>query len=132
MGPMNAREIAERVLEAGLTGDHGLIAEMMAPDGVIEWPYHPEGVAGLLRGHDQIRAFMAASGNLIDFEEYRDVVIHDTTDPDVAIVEYSAYGRVTATGAPFEQRVIAVLRVRDGLIAHYRDYVNPLPLMAVL
>ena len=129
---MNAREIAERVLAAGLAGEPGRIAEMMAPDGVIEWPYHPEGGPGLLRGHDEIRPFMAGSGNLIDFQEYRDVVIHDTTDPEVVIVEYSVYGRVTATGAPFEQRVIAVIRVRDGLIAHYRDYVNPLPLMAVL
>lgn len=31
------------------------------------------------------------------------------------------------TGAPFEQVIIAVFRVRDGHIVSYRDYVNPLP-----
>jgi ketosteroid isomerase-like protein len=34
-----------------------------------------------------------------------------------------------ATGAAFEQTVIAVFRVQDGLVVSYRDYINPLPLM---
>jgi ketosteroid isomerase-like protein len=47
----------------------------------------------------------------------------------VIIVEYEAHGTVIPTGAPFEQTVIAVIRVRDGLVVSYRDYLNPLPLM---
>ena len=31
-----------------------------------------------------------------------------------------------ATGEPFEQRYISVIRLRDGYIVHYRDYWNPI------
>ncbi|MEV1245923.1 nuclear transport factor 2 family protein [Nonomuraea sp. NPDC050022] len=129
---MNAREVAERVLETSLSADMEGFVELMAPDGVIEWPYRPEGVPETLDGRDEIRAFMATGGRLIEFERHVDVVIHETADPEVVIVEYTVHGHVAATGAPFTQRVIAVIRVRDGLVVHYRDYINPLPLMAVM
>ena len=129
---VNAREVAEQVLETSLSADVERFVELMAPDGVIEWPYRPEGVPETLVGRDEIRAFMATGGRLIEFETHVDVTIHETADPEVVIVEYTVHGHVRVTGAPFTQRVIAVLRVRDGLIVHYRDYINPLPLMAVL
>lgn len=44
------------------------------------------------------------------------MVVHETPDPEVVIVEYEAHGTVVATGAPFEQTVIAKFRVRDGRI----------------
>ncbi|MFF0232940.1 nuclear transport factor 2 family protein [Micromonospora sp. NPDC005254] len=44
----------------------------------------------------------------------------------------AALGSVVATGAAFEQIVIAVFRVRDGQILSYRDYINPLPLLDAL
>jgi uncharacterized protein len=44
----------------------------------------------------------------------------------VAIIEMTMTGTVTATGAPYEQSYVVVLTVRDGLIARYRDYWNPL------
>ena len=70
--------------------------------------------------------------NVIRFDEYRNVVVHETTDPEVIIVEYEAHGTVITTGAPFQQMVIAVFRVQHGQIMSYRDYINPLPLMEAL
>jgi ketosteroid isomerase-like protein len=104
----------------------------MASDGVIEWPYRPEGIPGEIRGREAIGAFLAAEGGLVTFHEYADVQVHETLDPEVVIVEYVARGTVTATGAPFEQRPLAVFRVRDGQVVTYRDYINPLPLMKAL
>ena len=60
------------------------------------------------------------------------MVVHETTDPEVVIVEYEANGTVVPTGAPFRQTVIAVFRVRDGEVLSYRDYINPLPLAEAL
>lgn len=119
-------------MKAGLDGDAERFLELMAPDGVIEWPYRPEGVPGEVRGREAIGAFMADGGKLITFSEYTDVQVHETLDPEVVIVEYVAHGTVTATGQPFEQRPVAVFRVRDGHVVSYRDYINPLPLMKVL
>ncbi|MFI5908990.1 nuclear transport factor 2 family protein [Dactylosporangium sp. NPDC051541] len=128
-----SRSVVERVLEAGKRQDSAAFVALLAPDAVIEWPYRPEGVPGRLQGRAEIFAFMdRAARSLVTFDEYRDVVIHETADPEVTIVEYEVFGRVTSTDGPFHQTVIAVIRVRDGLVVSYRDYINPLPLMAVL
>jgi uncharacterized protein len=127
---VTSREIVGQLLRAGRDMDIDAFVELMAPDGYIEWPYRPPGVPARLRGRPEIRRHLTeAAKGFIRFDEYRDVVVHETTDPEVTIVEYDAYGTVVATGAPFQQTVIAVLRVRNGQILSYRDYINPLPLI---
>jgi ketosteroid isomerase-like protein len=129
----NATDTVERMLRAGRELDIETFVELMAPDGYIEWPYRPPGVPARLRGRTEIRQFLtAAASEFIRFDEYRDVVVHETTDPEVIIVEYEAHGTVVPTGAPFLQTVIAVFRVRNGQILSYRDYINPLPLAEAL
>ena len=126
-----ARQIVERVLEAGRRQDVAAFVGLMAPDAVLEWPFRPAGVPGRLRGRAEILEFMTRAAKApIKLEEYRDVVFHETTDPEVIIVEYEAYGHLTTTGRPFCQTIIAVIRVRDGLVVSYRDYLNPLALAA--
>jgi ketosteroid isomerase-like protein len=128
-----SREIVEQVLQAGRELDFDTFVGLMAPDGYLEWPYRPPGVPARVQGRTEIRRHLTAAADaFITFDEYRDVVMHETTDPEVIIVEYDAHGIVVATGAPFRQTVIAVLRVRNGQILSYRDYINPLPLMEAL
>jgi ketosteroid isomerase-like protein len=38
----------------------------------------------------------------------------------------TAAGTIKDTGGPYEMSYVVVLTVRDGRIAHYRDYWNPL------
>lgn len=122
-----AREVAEQVLRAGLAMDTDALVGLIAPDGHIEWPYHPAGLPSRLEGRDRIREFLTGQAKgLIRFDEYRHTVIHETKDPEVVIVEYDVHGAVIPTGAPFHQRIIAVLRIRDGLVVSYRDYLDPL------
>jgi ketosteroid isomerase-like protein len=128
-----ATKTVERMLRAGRELDIETFAGLMAPDGYIEWPYRPPGVPARLQGRAEIREFLtAAASDFISFDEFRDMVLHETTDPEVVIVEYEAHGTVVPTGAPFLQTVIAVFRVRDGQILSYRDYINPLPLAEAL
>ncbi|MBO3751064.1 nuclear transport factor 2 family protein [Streptosporangiaceae bacterium NEAU-GS5] len=130
---VTSREIVETVLRAGRELDIETLVNLMAPEGVIEWPYRPAGVPGRLQGRTEIRRYLTeAATGFITFDEYRNVVMHQTTDPEVIIVEYDAHGTVVATGAPFHQVVIAVFRVQNGEILSYRDYINPLPLIEAL
>jgi len=130
---MTAREIVEQVLLAGRRTDIDGLVNLMAPDGCIEWPFRPAGIPGKLQGREEIRAFLTeAAKGFVRFSEFRDVVVHETVDPEVVIVEYHAIGTVLDTGAPFSQTVIAVFRVRNDLVLSYRDYINPLPLAEAL
>jgi ketosteroid isomerase-like protein len=128
-----SREIVERMLRAGRDRDVETVVGLMAPDGYIEWPYRPPGVPGRLRGRAEIRRHLTEVGEgLIRFDEYRDVVRHDTAVAVVVFVEYEALGSVVSSGGPFRQIVIGVFRVRDGQVVSYRDYINPLPLIEAL
>jgi uncharacterized protein len=128
-----SREVVEQILRAGREQDTDTFVGLFAPDGYVEWPYRPAGVPGRVAGREQIREFLTTRANgLVRFDEYRDVVIHETADPEVVIVEYEAYGTVLPTGAPLHQTIIAVLRVRAGLVVSYRDYLNPLVLAEAL
>jgi uncharacterized protein len=128
-----SREVVERVLHAGREQDTETFVSLIAPDCYIEWPYRPAGVPGRLEGRELIREFLTTQAKgLVRFDEYRNTVIHETTDPEVVIVEYDAHGTVIPTGAPLHQTIIAVLRIRDGLVVSYRDYLNPLVLAETL
>jgi len=128
-----SREVVEQVLCAGRKMDTETFVSLIAPDGYVEWPYRPAGIPGRLEGREQIREFLTAQAKgLVRFDEYRNTVIHETTDPEVVIVEYDAHGTVVPTGAPLHQTIIAVLRIRDGLVVSYRDYLNPLVLAEAL
>jgi ketosteroid isomerase-like protein len=128
-----SREVVEQILHAGREQDTETFVNLFAADAYIEWPYRPAGVPGRVEGRDQIREFLTTQANgLVKFDEYRNTVIHETTDPEVVIVEYEAHGTVIPTGAPLHQTIIAVLRIRDGLVVAYRDYLNPLVLAEVL
>jgi ketosteroid isomerase-like protein len=130
---MNAREVVEEVLRAGQATDIDRLADLMAPDGCIEWPFRPAGVPAKLQGRKEIREFLTeAAKGFVRFSEFRNVVIHETTDPEVVITEYDAVGTVLTSGKPFLQTVIAVFRVRNDLVLSYRDYINPLPLAEAL
>ncbi len=129
-----SREVVEQILHASREQDTETFVNLFAADGYIEWPYRPAGIPARVEGRDQIREFLTAQANgLVTFDEYRNTVIHETTDPEVVIVEYEAHGTVIPTGAPLHQTIIAVfLLIRNGLVVAYRDYLNPLVLAETL
>jgi ketosteroid isomerase-like protein len=124
------RALAQKVLEFGSRNDIDGMLGLMAPDACMEWPYVPSGERIQLRGRAQIEDFLRkADESPVRWDEFRDVVIYETTDPEVVIFEYEADGHLSTTGGPFHQSVIVVLRIRDGRIVLYRDYINPMMLI---
>jgi len=101
-------------------------ANLYALDGIHEFPFTRPGGPSGLQGREETRALAQANGDAspLQYQEYRNVVVHETADPEVIIVEQEAAGTVTTTGRPFTLPNIIVLKVRDGRIAHLRDYVN--------
>lgn len=47
-------------------------------------------------------------------------------DPDVAVIEMTATGKLKDTSEPYDQSFVVVLTAREGRIVRYRDYWNPL------
>lgn len=95
-------------------------------DGILEFPFAPEGWPTRLEGKAAIAEYMRDYPDHIDLHEFPYVEIHQTIAPETIVVEMRGVGRVVDTGSPFDMSYIAVVTVRNGLITSYRDYWNPL------
>jgi len=100
--------------------------DMMAEDFVMEFPYARPGMQTRIEGRAAVLAYLMTVGQGVSVDSVSNVAVHDTTDPDVVIVEFDGHGRAIKTGEPYEQRYISVIRTRDGRIVHYKDYWNPI------
>jgi ketosteroid isomerase-like protein len=117
-----------------VAGERVSFADLFAADGVLAYPFAPPGQPRELRGRDAIRAYFAARGearSLLDMEGV-DAVIRETDDPEVVVTEITHHGRSRATGGPYRFTALGVIRVRDGEIVQYDDYMDPIALARML
>jgi ketosteroid isomerase-like protein len=96
--------------------------------GGLEMPFLPEGMPRRIEGRAEFIAFVTAGREAlpVTFVEFRDLVIHETTDPEVIVAEFEYQGTVAETGEEFALPGIFVMRVRDGEIVSSRDYFDHL------
>jgi hypothetical protein len=121
------RVLLERAQQLFLKKDLNSFADMFTEDGIHELPFAPPGVPVTIQGREKIREyFTAITVTPIEFHEFADMTIYEASDPDVVIAEYEAKGVIVSSGEPYNTRYIQVLRARDGQIALWRDYWNPL------
>jgi len=111
-------------------GDNFL--QMCAEDIVFQFPFAPAGAVRELRGRDAMAAYLPKAGGLIDFESMSPALAHKSTDGETFVLEFSCRGKGAQTGERYDQDYISVVRVRNGRIAHYRDYWNPLVLLTAV
>jgi len=121
------RDVWEHLVSHQVTRDINGWVDSFAVDGVMEWPFRLKDVPPRLEGRHAIRAALepvwerAKQSNRRILGHER-VVFHETTDPEVAIVEFDIVGE-TARGA-FRQTVVYLLRVRGGRVLLLREFVD--------
>ena len=116
-----------------LSRDADALADLYAPDAVIEAPFAPPGAPSRLAGREAIREYSRrVVASPLRLEDYEVTELYQTQDPEVVIVEMRAKGTVTTTGRSFTATSIQVLRIRDGQIVLFRDFANPQVLRDVL
>jgi uncharacterized protein len=126
------RETIDLFLRTAVEGTRDQLADLYAPDVLIEIPFAPGGIPATARGRDTMRSQMKAAEGRWSFTSVDNVTVHETTDPAEIIVEYRIHGRATATGKDFALTYIAIMRVEDGLIVASRDYGNPDEVVALM
>jgi ketosteroid isomerase-like protein len=100
--------------------------ELWANDGICEFPFASAGRVKLLQGKEQILAYMKAYPSRISIDGVEELRVHPAQDPNVVIVEMTIRGRAVETDKPYNQQFVIVAETRDGKLAHYREYWNPL------
>jgi uncharacterized protein len=100
--------------------------ELWADDGVCEFPFAAEGRPSRLCGKDEILEYMTQYPGRISIEGVDELRVHLGLDPHVAVVEMTIRGLATETGKPYNQQFVIIGETKDGKLAHYREYWNPL------
>ena len=102
--------------------DGGLDGDRLADDVVIEWPFAAAGRPRRVDGREQFLAMAGPARAALPFrlDEFEVSAVHETTDPDVVVVEYRLGGVIG--GDRRSAAFVAVIRQRDGLIAGWREY----------
>lgn len=127
------REVFARMRQSFIDNT-GLVADQLAEDVIIETPFAAPGSPRRMVGRTECLAFTGAGRAALPvrFEECRNVMIHETADPEKIIVEYELAGVVTTTGRRAAAPFIGVLRVRNGRIAQWREYQDTLTIAHTL
>jgi uncharacterized protein len=125
--PATPADVLARRRELMLDGDADGLADLFAPDAVIEFTFHgPPGTPVRLEGREVIREYSRrVMASPLRLEAYEVTELYQAQDPEVVIVEMRAKATLTTTGRPITATSIQVLRIREGHIVLFRDFADP-------
>jgi uncharacterized protein len=127
------REVAEQVRRM-VAGEDVVFADLFAVDGLLTYPFAMPGQPAEVQGREAIRARFSQRSASRELFEMAGIsaVVRETDDPEVVVAEITHHGWSRAAGAPYELKALGVIRVRDGEIVRYDDYMNPIALAGML
>jgi uncharacterized protein len=98
-------------------------------DVVIDLPYAPKHHTGRLEGKAAVLRFLTNIGVYFDDVSIGEPKIYETSDPNTIIAEYPGSSTSKETGLPYRQNYVSFVTVRDGKIAHIREYYDPIQVL---
>lgn len=127
------REVAEQVRRM-VAGEGVDFADLFAEDGVLTYPFGLPGQPSELRGREVIRDYFGDRSQARDLlvMEGVEAVVRETDDPEVVVTEITHHGWSKAVGEHYRHTALGVIRVRDGEIVRYDDYMNPIAVARLL
>lgn len=131
--PSTPHEVADQVRRM-VAGEAVVFADLFAAEGVLAYPYALPGQPPELRGRETIRDYFAGMESARDLfvMEGIEALVRETDDPEVVVTEITHHGRSRVTGAPYRLTALGVIRVRNGEIVRYDDYMDPIAVARML
>src|SRR6202012_2363082 len=107
-------DVLARRRELMLVGDADGLADLFAPDAVMEFAFHgPPGSPVRVEGREAIREYSRrVMASPLRLEEYEVTELYQAQDREVVVVEMRARATVARTSRSFTALSIPVLRIR--------------------
>jgi ketosteroid isomerase-like protein len=122
------REVAQHLVRGISEQRWTELPDLYAEDAVVELPFSPRPTT--MRGRAALAAHFAGAADRPLRVTAKNVVVHETTDPEVVVVEYDY--DVDASGRTGTVGNVLILRVRDGRIVTSRDYHDHAAIAAIV
>ena len=98
---------------------------LFAPDSVMEMPFGGSSLPGRVEGQAAIGEMSRQMADGLRFDDFENVAVHETGDPEVVIAETVTRATHLASGKSFVAPSIQLFRIRDGKILLFRAYTGP-------
>jgi uncharacterized protein len=112
--------------------DGGHFFNLLADDGIFDFiitvPDYPRRV---IDGDNLIKLYRGY-GSTFFLDRCHDLAVHRSDATSTVVLEYASQSKVVATGYPYSNRYISVITVKNRKVSHWRDYLDPLRVMAAL
>ena len=116
------RQVAEKLVTGISERRFDEVPKLYAEDCIVEVPYATAGAAPRIEGGAAIREHFAHADAVPFRLRARDLVVHETDDPELVVSEWDYEVTATTTGRTATVANVQFLRVRDGRIVHSRDF----------
>jgi uncharacterized protein len=123
-----------RIVEQGLDGlaGPGHFFDLLAEDAVFEYVITVPGYPRRVEGRAAVAELYRPYGDALILDRCFDLAVHHDPAHGTVVLEYASEGKVVATGAPYGNRYVSVLALRDRAVVHWRDYLDPLAVFDAL
>ena len=113
------REVFQQLVECMINKEWDRLPDLYAEDTIV---FHPlsTGPDARVEGREKVREYANRMAEFNPTIHFDDLVVHETTDPEVIICEQTLRG--TFAGVERTSPGIRVMRIRHGLILSSRDY----------
>jgi len=116
----------KKVLGQRLDSSAKTFTDMFAADGILEFPYNLTLQNVRLEGKAAIAAQLEKAAGTAIIDSITNVTVHQTTAPNMVILEFDGKGHNIKTGHTYKQHYISVITMSNGYIIRYVDFFNPL------
>ncbi|MER5753700.1 nuclear transport factor 2 family protein [Streptomyces sp. NPDC002088] len=121
--------IAKRYLQAINDWDFDVKRELLAPDVVFEMRWAPEGFPRRIDGVEAVMEFLAPLPESIVTEGLYDIRVETLhSDPGQVVAFYKSDMKMVQP-VEYKNEYITRFTIRNGKIAHFLEYYDPIPLV---
>ncbi|WP_157354929.1 nuclear transport factor 2 family protein [Nocardia terrae] len=120
------RDVVEQLFLELPSRDAGRFAARMAPAAVFEIPFPIPGQPTRIEGREEIRDYLASRWSGTPGIELHGIrpTIHETTEPGLFVTECDIDITRPGAGREWVRSSVNVIRVEDGLVTLFRDYMD--------
>ncbi len=117
-------ELVRGALGDLVDGEH--FFDIVSDDIVYEVRYEVPGWPRIIQGRGELMAQFRGYCDNIELQSADKLIIHETDDGRVVVIEYEVDGTILATGVKYNNRFCSIIKIESRKIAHWRDYMDSL------
>jgi uncharacterized protein len=126
------REVVERYFEIMNELDIDALGDLFAEDIVFRLPFAPAPVPRRTEGKDAVLEVYAGFPSLVSPLGFHDIRIDALAQDGGFLAEYRSDCTMLPTGAPYRNAYVGRFTVRDGKIAEFAEFFDPVVFLEAL